>query len=220
MKLFGFGQSLPGKAKFQEAHFVKQLESILWKNETVILSEFVKEGNDVPQKEPRFTSTQKQSSTQNFAGHPFHYLAITKWRFLLGYPGSGVVASFAFAKNEATIFSDENGKNVCIATKYDASTKHDSYIVSENFSKLVEANRSNPVPRPAEKTKFLEFHEEWNEGAENDGQRLIAEIAKKQSGSDYAIIKQCEVCGKRVSSPEVYPVGYFDYCRKCLRKSK
>ena len=220
MKLFGFGQSLPGKAKFQEAHFVKQLESILWKNETVILSEFVKEGNDVPQKEPRFTSTQKQSSTQNFAGHPFHYLAITKWRFLLGYPGSGVVASFAFAKNEVTIFSDENGKNICIATKHDKSTSYDSYIVSDNFSKMVEANRSNSIPTPAERTKFLEFPEEWGAGAANDGQRLIAEMSRNQSGSNYAIIKQCEVCGKRVSSPEIYPVEYFDYCHKCLRKSK
>jgi hypothetical protein len=219
VKLFGFGQGLPGKAKFQEAHFVNQLETILWKNETVLHSEFVKEGNDVPQSDPRFTSTQKQLSTKNLAGHPFHYLVITKWRILLGYPGSGVVASFAFEKNEITLFSDDSGKNVCIAHKYDKSTDYDTYIISENFSKLVEANRSIPIPRPAEKTKFLEFPEAWAEGAEHDGQRLIAEIAKKQSGSNYAIIKQCEICGKRVSSPELYPKDYFDYCHKCLRKS-
>ena len=219
MKLFGFGQGLPSKAKFQEAHFIKQLESILWKGERVLHSEFVKEGNDVPQKDPRFTSTQKQASTKSFAGHTFHYLAITKWRILLGYPGSGVVASFAFAKNVITIFSDENGKNICIATKYDQTTKYDTYIVSEKVTKLVETNRKNPIPTPADETQFLEYPEHWGEGAEHDGQRLIAEIAKKQSGSDYAIVKQCKVCGERVFSPEIYPAGYFDHCPRCLRKS-
>lgn len=219
MKLFGFGQDLPSKARFQEAHFRKQLETILWKNETVLHSEFVKEGNDVPQKDPRFTSTQKQTSTKSFAGHPFHYLAITKWRILLGYPGSGVVASFSFEKNEVTLFSDESGKNVCITHKYDKSTDYDTYIVSENFSKILETNRKNPIPTPAEQTEFLEYPEEWGRGAEHDGQRLIAQIAKKQSGSDYAIVKQCKVCGERISSPEIYPANYFDYCHKCLRKS-
>lgn len=219
MKLFGFGQGLPSKAKFQEAHFLKELESILWKSETVLHSEFVKEGNDVPQKDPRFTSTQKQASTKSFAGHPFHYLAITKWRILLGYPGSGVVASFAFAKNEITIFADENGKNVCIATKFEKITNYDSFIISDSFSKVVEANCSNPIPTPGEKTEFLEYPEEWGEGAEHDGQRLIAQIAKKQSGSDYAIVKQCKVCGERIFSPEIYPAGYFDHCHRCLRKS-
>jgi hypothetical protein len=219
VKLFRSGQGLPSRAKFQEAHFVKQLGTILWKNESVLLSEFVKEGNDVPQKDPRFTSTQKQESTKSFAGHPFHYLAITEWRILLGYPGSGLVASFAFAKNEVTIFSDGDGKIVCIATKYDKRTDYDTYIISENMSKILEANCSNPIPTPAEQTQFLEYPEEWGQGAEHDGQRLIAQIAKKQSGSDYAIVKQCEVCGQRVSSPEMYPRGYFDYCHKCLRKS-
>ncbi len=219
MKLFGFGQGLPSKAKFQEAHFVKQLGTILWKNESVLLSEFVKEGNDVPQKDPRFTSTQKQESTKSFAGHPFHYLAITKWRILLGYPGSGVVASFAFAENEVTLFSDEAGKNICIATKYDKRTEFDTFIISDNFSKMVETNRSNPIPTPAERTQFLEYPEEWGEGVEHDGQRLIAQIAKKQSGSDYAVVKQCEVCGERVFSPEIYSKDYFDCCHKCLRKS-
>jgi len=219
VKLFGFGQGLPSKAKFQESHFVKQLESILWKNETVLLSEFAKEGNDVPEKDPRFTSTQKQLSTKNHAGHPFYYLVITKWRILLGYPGSGLVASFAFAENEITLFSDENGQNVCIATKFEKITNYDSFIISDNFSKIVEMNRSNPIPSPAEETQFLEYPEEWGQGAEHDGQRLIAQIAKKQSGSDYAIVKQCEVCGQRVFSPEIYPVGYFDHCRRCLRNS-
>lgn len=219
MKLFGFGQGLPSKAKFQEAHFRKQLETILWKNETVLHSEFVKEGNDVPQKDPRFTFIQKQASTKSFAGHPFHYLAITKWRILLGYPGSGVVASFAFAKNEVTTFTDEAGKNLCITTKYDKRTDYDTYIISENLSKMLEANCSNPIPTPAEKTKILEYPEEWGEGAEHDGQRLIGEIAKKQSGSDYAIVKQCQVCGERVFSPELYPKDYFDFCHKCLREN-
>ena len=219
MKLFGFGQGLPGKAKFQESHFVSQLNSILWKSEKVLHSEFVKEGNDVPQKDPRFTSTQKQTSTKSMAGHPFHYLAITEWRILLGYPGSGLVASFAFAKNEITIFSDENGQNVCIAKKFEKITNYDSFIISDNFSKIVETNRSNPIPSPAEKTQFLEYPEEWGQGAEHDGQRLIAQIAKQQSGSDYAIVKQCEVCGQRVFSPEIYPKDYFDHCYKCLRRS-
>ena len=219
MKIFGFGQGLPSKAKFQEAHFLKQLESILWKNEAVLLSEFVKEGNDVPQKTPRFTAIQKQAEKKTLYGHPFHYLAITKWRIFLGYPGSGVVASFAFEKNEITLFSDDSGKNVCIAHKYDKSTDYDTYIISENFSKILERNRKNPIPTPAEQTEFLEYPEEWGEGAEHDGQRLIAQIAKKQSGSDYAIVKQCEVCGERVFSPEIYPKDYFDYCHKCLRKS-
>jgi len=219
VKLFGFGQGLPSKAKFQEAHFLKQLESILWKSETVLHSEFVKEGNDVPQKDPRFTSTQKQASTKSFAGHPFHYLAITKWRIILGYPGSGVAASFPFAKNEITVFSDEAGKNICIATKYDTSTKYDTYIVSENFSKILETNRKNLIPTPAEQTEFLEYPEDWGKEAANDGQRLIAEISKKKSGSDYAIVKQCKVCGERVSSPEIYPAGFFDHCHRCFRKS-
>ena len=219
MKLFGFGQGLPGKAKFQEAHFLKQVKSILWKNERVLHSEFIKEGNDVPEKSPNFTSTQKQAEKKTVYGHAFTYMVITDWRILLGYPGSGDVASMAFAKNPVTLFVDQNGKNVCIATKYDKSTDYDTYIISESMSKILEANCSNPIPAPAERTQFLEYPEEWGEGSEHDGQRLIAQIAKKQSGSDYAIVKQCEVCGERVFSPEIYPKDYFDYCHKCLRRS-
>lgn len=219
VRIFGLGKGLPSKAKYQEVHFLKQLESILWKNETVLHSEFVKEGNDVPQKDPCFTSIQKQASTKSFAGHPFHFLAITEWRILLGYPGSGVVASFAFEKNEVSLFSDESGKNVCIATKYDTRTNYDTYIISENSSEILETNRKNPIPTPAEQTEFLEYPEEWGEGAAHDGQRLIAQMAMKQSGSDYAIIKQCKVCGEKVFTPEIYPQGYFDHCHRCLRKS-
>jgi len=218
VKLFGFGQSLPSRAQFQEAHFVKQLESVLWINETVLNSEFVKEGNDLPEKEPCFNSTQKQASTKMLSGHSFHHLAITNWRILIGYPASGRIASFAFAKNVVTIFSDENGKNISIATKYDKTTKYETYITSEKVSKLVEANHLNPIPTPADQTQFLEYPEDWGSGSTNDGQRLIAEISRKQSGSDYAIIKQCEVCGERVFSPELYPLDYFDQCHRCLRK--
>lgn len=219
MKLFGFGQGLPSKAKFQEAHFVKQLESILWKNETVLLSEFVKEGNDVSEKVPNFTASQKQAETKSVNGHPFTYLAITNWRILLGHPGSGVVASKAFAQNMVTIFSDENGKNICIATKYEKSTSYYTLIVSENLAKVIETNLSNKVPLPEDQTQFLEYPEDWSAGSTNDGQGLIAEMSKIQSGSDYAIVKQCEVCGERVFSPEIYPAGYFDHCHRCLRKS-
>ena len=219
MKLFGFGQGLPSKARFQEAHFVKQLESILWKNETVLLSEFVKEGNDVSEKDPYFTASQKQAEAKSHYGHPFTFLAVTNWRILLGYPGSGVVASKTFAKAVVTLFTDQNGKNVCIGTQYDKSTSYDTFIVSEGLATVIESNLSNQIPIPEERTNFLEYPEEWGEGAANAGQKLIAEMSKKQSGSDYAIVKQCEVCGERVFSPEIYPVGYFDHCHRCLRKS-
>jgi hypothetical protein len=219
VKLFGFGQGLPNRAKFQEAHFVKQIETILWKNETVLLSEFVKEGNDVPEKEPCYTSVQKQEETKSLNGHPFTYMAITNWRVLLGYPMSGVVASKAFAQNEVSLFTDQNGQNVCIATKYDQSTTYLTYIVSNNAYKFLEANRLNPIPNPEERTHFLEYPEEWGTGAENDGQRWIAEMSRKNSGSNYAIVKQCEKCGNRITSPEIFPPEYFDFCDKCLRKS-
>ena len=219
MKLFGFGQSLPSKAKFQEAHFVAQLNSILWKSESVLHSEFVKEGNDPKEKEPHFTAAQKQSETKSYYGHPFTYLVVTSWRILLGYPGSGVVASKAFAMNTVSLYRDENGQNICIAIKNEKSTSYETYIVSDNLANILDKNLSNTIPTPEDQTQFLEYPEDWEAGAKHDGQRLIAQMSKKQSGSDYAIVKQCEACGKRVFSPEIYPPKFFDYCHTCLRKS-
>jgi hypothetical protein len=219
MKIFNFSNKPARGAKFQESHFRTKLERILWENEEILSAEFVKEGNDSTLASTNFKAFEKQESTKNFAGHPFHFLATSNWRCFIGFPGSGLISSYAFARNDINFFVDENGPNLCIAVKYEKSTEYQTYVISKDIAVVIKKNLRNEIPKPAERTKFIEYPEYWGARAQNPGQELLATIAAKSSGSDYATVKECEACGFSVFSPEKYPVSFFNECHDCLREN-
>ena len=220
MKIFDFGKKPPRGAKFQEPHFRTKLKSILWENEEILLAEFVTVGNDSTLSDTNFKAHEKQELTKTFGGHPYLFLATSNWRCFIGYPGSGLISSHAFERNEITFFVDENGTNLCIAIKYEKSTEYHTYIVSKEIAIAIKKNLRNKIPNPAERTKFIEYPEYWGARAQNPGQELLATIAAKSSGSDYATVKECETCGFGVYEPKDYPVSFFDECQDCLRENR
>ena len=222
MSIFKKGVKLPRQAKFQEIHFLNQLEKILWSNEKVLISEFVKDGNDPLSSSNGLFAKSKQRETENLAGHPYYYLASSMWRCFIGFPASGKLSSYAYgdSKNEITVFDDENGRNISIAQQFDNSKHYRNFIISNSLSSMVESNLKNPIPIPMDKTRFIEYQEDWDAGAQHAGHKLIAAMNAKASGSESARVKECESCGYRVFSPDKYPVDFFKFCRDCLRQAE
>jgi len=223
MGIFSKKSTHPRNIEFGQSHFLKRANELLWESEVIQIHDFFKEGNDPAEVKGGFSAKVKNDEHKMRTGTAYStFLCLTDWRIFVGWVASGSIASIAYDSAKFEIINDENGLNLRITTRSkEPTTRHDvnTFQVSKDFSELFEQLKLKNKSFTMEYTNIEIVKENWNKGAQHAGHELIAKIAQEQAGTEMADVAVCARCGNETWSPQIYPEGYFDTCRLCLREN-
>lgn len=188
-------------------HFAQKSEQILWPEEIMLARGLVNEGDD--------PTGEKALMNRAFGGSSQKYFAVTNWRAIVGFMGSGLVSSEPYESSAPRLWSE--GKKyfysysnpVLRGSSAEVSTLEITQIM---FTALKEVMH-NGIPKNIPTAELQLIKKDWGPGP-------LGDFGRAKSGRDFMFIFVCSYCSNTFpaeddadSHPEKAPKS----CHTCLR---
>jgi hypothetical protein len=188
-------------------HFANKSEQILWPQEEMFARGFASEGDD-PTGEKAFMNSA-------FGGSPQKYFAVTNWRAIVGYMGSGLVSSEPYELTSPRLWNE--GKHFYYSFSNPvlrgSSAEVSTLEITSNMFQALKSAMHNGIPKPAPTAELQLIKKDWGAG-------VLGDMGRAQSGRNYMFIYVCSYCSNTFPADDdadTHPEKAPKQCHTCLR---
>jgi len=203
-----FRKSTPSTgAQYDLKHFAHKTEQILWPNETVLARGLVNEGDD--------PTGEKALMNRAFGGSSQKFFAVTNWRAIIGFMGSGLVSSEPFEKTAPRLWNE--GKQYFYSYSNPvlrgSSSEVSTLEITNNMFQALKEVMHNGIPENLPNSELQLIKKDWGQGP-------LGELGRAKSGRDFMYIYVCSYCSNTFPADDdadEHPEKAPKNCHTCLR---
>jgi hypothetical protein len=191
-------------------HFANKSEQILWPEEVILARGLVNEGDD--------PTGEKALINRAFGGSSQKFFAITNWRVIVGFMGSGLVSSQPYASstprlwNEGKQYFYSYSNPMLRGSSEEVSTLE---ITSSMFTVLNDVIQ-NKIPKNSPVAELQLIKKDWGSGP-------LGDLGRAKSGRDFIFLYVCSYCSNTFPADDdadSHPEKAPKTCHTCLRINK
>lgn len=191
-------------------HFANKSEQILWPEEVILARGLVNEGDD-PTGEKALINRALGGSSQKF-------FAVTNWRAIIGFMGSGSVSSQPYEitaprlwnKGKQYFYSYSNP--VLKGSHRETETLEITRTMFEALKEVIHQG----IPKNSPKAELQLIKKDWGSGP-------IGDLGRATSGRDFIFLYVCSYCSNTFPADDdadSHPEKAPKTCHTCLRINK